>query len=83
MHRDGGGMRAHLVARDSSGHGNDLPLVSPPLRHDVVITKVGRPCCLIGHLRRARLCRPCCCLCCCAVVLPACLPRCQLLGVHP
>jgi hypothetical protein len=30
------------VAKDSSGSGNDLPLVSPPLRRDVTIQQVRR-----------------------------------------
>ena len=33
-------MSAHLVAKDSSGNGNDLPLVSPPLHFDADIKKV-------------------------------------------
>ena len=32
---------AHLVAKDSSGNGNDLPLVSPPMHLDVDISKAG------------------------------------------
>ena len=31
---------SHFVAKDSSGHGNDLPLVSVPMQHDAVISKV-------------------------------------------
>lgn len=30
----------HQVAKDISGHGNDLPLVTPPQRKDLVIDKV-------------------------------------------
>ena len=30
----------HQVAKDISGHGNDLPLVTPPARKDMVIDKV-------------------------------------------
>ncbi len=32
---------AHLVAKDSSGNGNDLPLVSPPMHLDADISKAG------------------------------------------
>jgi len=32
---------SHLVAKDSSGKGNDLPLISPPLRQDVGISNVS------------------------------------------
>ena len=39
--RDGGIHRDHLVAKDSSGNGNDLPLVTPPLRQDVTISQVS------------------------------------------
>ncbi len=39
---DGGASRPHLSAKDSSGRGNDLPLVSPPRAADVLIhAKVG------------------------------------------
>ena len=41
LYRDGGIHRDHLVAKDSSGNGNDLPLVTPPLRQDVSISQVG------------------------------------------
>ncbi|KAK9918751.1 hypothetical protein WJX75_006574 [Coccomyxa subellipsoidea] len=37
-----GQMSAHLVAKDSSGNGNDLPLVSPPLHFDADIKKDGK-----------------------------------------
>ena len=40
MCRADGQMSAHLVAKDSSGNGNDLPLVSPPLHFDADIKKV-------------------------------------------
>lgn len=39
--RDGGIHKDHLVAKDSSGNGNDLPLVVPPLRQRVTISQVG------------------------------------------
>ena len=29
------------MAKDSSGNGNDLPLVTPPMRQDVTISQVG------------------------------------------
>ena len=32
--------QVHQVAKDISGHGNDLPLVTPPARKDMVIDKV-------------------------------------------
>ena len=32
--------QVHQVAKDISGHGNDLPLVRPPGRHDLVVDKV-------------------------------------------
>jgi hypothetical protein len=35
--QDGGIFRRHTVAKDSSGKGNDLSLLNPPLRHDVTI----------------------------------------------
>jgi hypothetical protein len=44
MCSDGDQAHSHLVAKDSSGHGNDLPLVSVPLRRDVTITKVHAFC---------------------------------------
>lgn len=34
---DDGQFRRHLLARDSSGHGNDLPLEHAPERYDGVI----------------------------------------------
>ena len=41
-----------LVAKDSSGRGNDLPLVSAPLRRDVTIQQVGaQPLVIIVCLR--------------------------------
>ena len=30
----------HQIAKDISGHGNDLPLITPPARKDMVIKKV-------------------------------------------
>ena len=39
----------HQVAKDISGHGNDLPLVTPPQRKDLVIDKVRSQ----RHLLRA------------------------------
>lgn len=39
-YRDGGIHKDHLSAKDSSGNGNDLPLVIPPVRKDVTISKV-------------------------------------------
>lgn len=36
-HRDGGIHKEHLAAKDSSGNGNDLPLIVPPTRKDVTI----------------------------------------------
>ncbi len=32
--------QVHQVAKDISGHGNDLPLVRPPRRHDMTVDKV-------------------------------------------
>ena len=32
--------QVHQVAKDISGHGNDLPLVRPPRRHDLAVDKV-------------------------------------------
>ncbi|KAK9814590.1 hypothetical protein WJX72_008328 [[Myrmecia] bisecta] len=39
---DGGLVKVHLVAKDSSGRGNDLPLIVPPERQDVTIDKDGK-----------------------------------------
>ena len=39
--RDGGIHKDHLVAKDSSGNSNDLPLVTPPTRQDVQISQAG------------------------------------------
>ncbi|BDA49076.1 probable Sushi, von Willebrand factor type A, EGF and pentraxin pentraxin domain-containing protein at C-terminar half [Coccomyxa sp. Obi] len=39
---DEAGGTSHFVAKDSSGNGNDLPLVSPPLHSDVDISKDGK-----------------------------------------
>ena len=33
--------QVHQVAKDISGHGNDLPLVRPPRRHDLTVDKVN------------------------------------------
>ena len=38
--RHPGVVQAHLVAKDSSGHGNDLPLINPPTRIDDTIEQV-------------------------------------------
>ena len=32
--------QVHQIAKDISGHGNDLPLITPPARKDMVIKKV-------------------------------------------
>ena len=37
--RDDGIHKDHLVAKDSSGNSNDLPLVTPPTRQDVQISQ--------------------------------------------
>jgi hypothetical protein len=37
--QDGGMFKRHTVAKDSSGKGNDLSLLNPPLRHDVTINQ--------------------------------------------
>ncbi|KAK9844409.1 hypothetical protein WJX74_002134 [Apatococcus lobatus] len=37
-----GVVQAHLVAKDSSGHGNDLPLINPPTRIDDKIEQGGK-----------------------------------------
>ena len=42
--RHPGVVQAHLVAKDSSGHGNDLPLINPPTRIDDTIEQVKFPC---------------------------------------
>jgi len=39
---DDGIHKDHLVAKDSSGNGNDLPLVTPPSRQDVQISQNGK-----------------------------------------
>lgn len=39
--RDGGIHKDHLIAKDSSGNGNDLPLVAPPLHQRVTISQVN------------------------------------------
>ena len=36
----------HQIAKDISGHGNDLPLITPPARKDMVIKKVCTSACL-------------------------------------
>jgi hypothetical protein len=41
--REDGVVRDPRVAKDSSGQGNDLPLIVPPVRRDVTITKVRHP----------------------------------------
>lgn len=42
--RHPGVVQAHLVAKDSSGHGNDLPLINPPTRIDGTIEQVQQSC---------------------------------------
>lgn len=48
----------HLVARDSSGQGNDLPLVVLPQPRDTSIQQASRPPSPVGRNHRAWRFRP-------------------------
>ena len=69
--------QVHQVAKDISGHGNDLPLVRPPRRHDLTVDKVKqqvpspRPCQEVNDFLEGR----------CALVHLCCAERLAPFGV--